>query len=351
MDEFKDVTPETAPVSETEAAGAVDLKEAKRTFSRLGLGAFTILALAAVVQIVLFTVINLGLGDAEMPSWVKWVVSFAPLYCVAVPAGLLIMRKAPASPAEPSGFGVGRFLKLLPICIFLMYAGNLVGTLVTFLLGSLKGGTVSNPLESYAMDDSSIFVKILVMVILAPLVEEFIFRKTLIDRMRPYGEKLAVVTSALIFGLFHGNLSQFFYAFALGTLFGYVYLKTGRLRYSTALHMIVNFLGSILAPTLLEKAGVDKLADLNTVDIMSNPSAMDEILTPGLLAFAVYAILLVLFAILGLILLCINAGRMEFSPAERELPKEARLRTVWCNAGMILLVVGCLAMIVLSVFN
>lgn len=81
--------------------------------------------------------------------------------------------------------------------------------------------------------------------------EELFFRKALISHMKPYGEKTAVILSALMFGLFHGNFSQVFYAFFLGLLFGYVFVKTEKLRYSLMLHMIINFLGSVLAPGLL----------------------------------------------------------------------------------------------------
>ena len=43
------------------------------------------------------------------------------------------------------------------------------------------------------------------------------------------------------------NLFQFFYAFLLGLMFGYVYTRTSKLRYSTAMHMIINFNGGVLA--------------------------------------------------------------------------------------------------------
>ena len=51
-----------------------------------------------------------------------------------------------------------------------------------------------------------------------------------------------------MFGLFHLNLFQFFYAFGLGLMFGYVYMRTSQLRYSIVMHMIINFNGSVLAP-------------------------------------------------------------------------------------------------------
>lgn len=349
-------TPETT-LEETKAAAgqdalvaALNRTEAKRCFSRLGLGAFVILALATALQIAVSVILQAASPSWASEPWAMWVLTFAPLYCVAMPVGLLIMRSVPSHPAEPSAFGAGRFLTLIPICIFLMYAGNLVGTLITSLFGMLKGGEVANPLEAYALGDASIFIKILVMVILAPLFEEFIFRRVLIDRMRIYGEKTAVVTSALMFGLFHGNLSQFFYAAALGALFGYVYVRTGRLRYSAGLHMGVNALGSVVAPYLLENAGLEKFSG-DTSELLGDPAALGELVTPGLLLFGLYAVMLVAFAILGLVLLCVHAKRMAYAPAERELPPEGRFKLVWCNVGMILLVLGCVVMIVFSILQ
>ena len=279
-----------------------------------------------------------------------WAVTFAPLYCVAVPLGLLVMRKAPAHPAAPGAFGAGRFFKTLLITVFLMYAGNILGTIITAALGALLGDEVANPLLNYALDDGSIVLKALVLAVLAPIIEEFVFRKTLIDRMRVYGEKLAVVTSALMFALFHGNLSQFFYALLLGLVFGYVYLRTGRLRYSAALHMFVNFTGSVLAPALLERAGLDALENVDLAQLTADPAAAEALATPGLIAFVVYVVLLFVLSVAGLVLLCANARRVEFESAERELPKAGRFRVVWVNVGMLLFVVACFVLIAMSLF-
>lgn len=341
----------TEPVPVPDGAAAEpDLKAAKRAFSRLGLGTFVILIVTTLLQTLLSIVLNVAAADGwEMPSWMLWVLTFIPMYCVAVPCGILIFRGVPAAPAAPEPFGVGRFLKLLPICVFLMQAGNLIGVFVNSLLGKLKGGTVANPLESYALDDSSLWIKVLFLAVLAPLIEEFIFRRMLIDRMRPYGEKLAVVTSALMFGLFHGNFSQFFYAFALGVLFGYVYLRTGKLIYTAALHIVLNLFGSVVAPALLGNAEFDRLSQLEFSDVMSNPEALNAAITPGMLVFVVYSLLLFLLTLLGLVLLCISAGRMEWRAAAQELPEGTRMRTAWCNVGMILLVLGCLGMIATNI--
>ena len=74
---------------------------------------------------------------------------------------------------------------------------------------------------------SNLWVNLFIMVLCAPVAEELIFRKLLIDRLTQYGEGVAVLFSGLMFGLFHGNLNQFVYAFVLGLCFGFIYVKTG----------------------------------------------------------------------------------------------------------------------------
>jgi len=318
-----------------------NLNEAKKHFSRLGLGTFVILGLGAVVQI-----LAMGVVDTVWPNWMEnswgmWLITFAPLYLIAVPVGLLLLRKVPAKPLEKHDLKPGRYIVSAIICIFMMYAGNILGTIITALLQLLPGISAGNPILSYATDNA-LLPKILFMVILAPVIEEYIFRKQLIDRMHVYGEKLAVITSALMFGLFHGNLSQLFYAFALGLVFGYVYLKTGKLRYSIGLHMLINFIGSVVGPFFLEKLAV--LDTMETMDL----AALEPIL-PWLLGFGAYVLVLIGFAITGLVLLCINKRRVSFAPAELELPKESRFRTVYVNVGMILLILGCAALIISNV--
>ena len=318
-----------------------DLKEAKKNFSKLGVGTFAILGIGTAAQLLLIHVVNSVWPQVMEHSWGMWLLTFAPIYLIAVPIGLLLLRKVPAKPLEKHDLKPSRYMVTAIICIFMMYAGNILGTIITALLQLLPGLSAGNPILGYATDNA-LLPKVLFMVILAPVIEEYIFRKQLIDRMHIYGEKLAVITSALMFGLFHGNLSQFFYAFALGLVFGYVYLKTGKLRYSIGLHMLINLIGSVIGPFFLEKIAV--LDTMETLDL----AALEPIM-PWLIGFGAYVLVLIGFAVTGLVLLCINKRRVSFTLAEMELPKGSRFKTAYVNVGMILLAVGCLALIVASV--
>ncbi len=309
-----------------------ELKSARRAFSRLSLGCFVIILVSSLVQ---------GLWQYFLPEtlanpYLIWIATFAPIYVVAVPLGLLIFRKEPPVSPAKSSIKPGKLVKIVFICIFLMYAGNFLGQLITGLLGSLIGTSTEVGITDLIMEESTV-MKILFIVILAPLIEEFIFRKQLIDRMAPYGEKLAVVTSALLFGLFHGNFSQFFYAFALGLVFGYVYLKTGKLRYSIGLHMGINFMGSVFSSWMLENLGV---LDVNGAITQINPLV--------LLVFIAWLLFVLIGSVVGLILLCRSARHIRFAPSEQELPKGKKFSTVYVNAGMLLFILACVALFVLS---
>ena len=106
--------------------------------------------------------------------------------------------------------------------------------------------------------------------------------------------------------------------------------------------MLINFIGSVVGPFFLEKLAV--LDTMETMDL----AALEPIL-PWLLGFGAYVLVLLGLAITGLVLLCINKRRVSFATAELELPKESRFKTVYMNAGMILLVIGCMALIIANV--
>ena len=61
----------------------------------------------------------------------------------------------------------------------------------------------------------------------------------------------------------------------LGLVFGGVYLKTGKLRYSLSLHMIINFMGSVLAPGFLvlltHALPVKPFYEITAYELLTNP--------------------------------------------------------------------------------
>ena len=336
LDDLIDPT-ETLPAAEMpEPSTPTDLKPIKRVYSHIGWSLCAIVGVVLIVQSLVTAVVAAIWPDGcwlTESSTGMWLLTFVPQYLVAMPVGILMMRKLPAEAPAPVNMGRKNFWIFLSICFFLTYTGSFLGN---FLSGSLSGGSADNALDAYTLDTNPI--KVLFLVVLAPLFEELVFRKYLIDRTRIHGEKMAVFLSALTFGLFHMNLYQFFYAFMLGWLFAYIYIRTGKLRYPVIMHGIVNFFGGVIAPMVLS------LLDMETLDAMVSQSGQlsDLVQKQALFGlFVYYAYLFVLLAVwvIGLVFFIKRSQRLVWKEVPQPLPANKQINTIYVNGGMIVFLV------------
>lgn len=76
--------------------------------------------------------------------------------------------------------------------------------------------------------------------IIAPIFEELAFRKLLFGVLRKEGNAFGIIMSGFLFGLWHGNFSQMFFACLIGMLFAYILAKTGNIFLTMAIHIINN---------------------------------------------------------------------------------------------------------------
>ena len=85
-------------------------------------------------------------------------------------------------------------------------------------------------------------------VLVAPVVEEFIFRGLIMTRLaRAMPGRLAAALSAAVFGACHGHPVWFAYAFALGVVFGLMDLRLGSIWPSILAHMVFNAIGQVFS--------------------------------------------------------------------------------------------------------
>ena len=231
------------------AERALRLRGHRERFSRLGWALAAQMAAMLAVQTALLLAAQ-ALAPALAGSGVfLWLVSVLSAYGAGVPAAWLVLRGTEEAPPQPGApLGPGRFFRSYLAGLGLMYLVNLATLALMGLVGLLRGQTVENPVDNMA--DYPLVLNLLLGCVIAPVCEEYLFRGLLLNRLRPYGERFAVWASALCFGLFHGNFSQFFYACAIGVLFAGVVLKTGRLRQAMLLHALINFVGTGLIPLL-----------------------------------------------------------------------------------------------------
>ena len=305
------------------------LTQARWRFGRIGAGACVMLAVWVALNMALSMMLVQAMGQnaVNAPIWLQFLISSGPLYLIAMPMGLMLMKAVPELPTRRFPMTPGRFFTLLLMCLPIMYGGSIIGNLLSM---ALSGGTAQNAIADLAMANDP--AMIVFGVILGPIFEEWMFRKQIISRTRRYGEKLSILLSALMFALFHLNLFQFFYAFGLGLMFGYVYMRTSQLRYSIAMHMIINFNGSVLAPWVLSQVDLEALATTDTTD----PAAAQALLAQngaGMMLVSGYGLLLIALSIAGLVLLVTKRRTFEFYTTPEQLPKGLGGQTAFGQPG------------------
>lgn len=322
----------------------VCLNNAKHTYNRLGLALLIMAVITNGLQWLALLLLNRIKPGVDIHSidWLKWAATFVPLYLIGIPIGLLLMKKLPVKEYTESALGAKNYIVFLLMSLTMLYGGNLIGTLLSSLL---SGSSATNAIYNYSFDSG--FLKVLILVFAAPFLEEFVFRKQLIDRCSQYGEKTAIMFSGLTFGLFHQNLYQLFYAFGIGLVFAYVYSKTRRLRYSVSLHMIINLLGSVIAPALLSKVDADTMQQWSSGNI--DMATYAEML-PDIAGYILYSAAIVILAVIGLILIIIKVPKLVFVKTPDDIPKGEGLKTVYLNTGTLLFCIFCIAMFVYSLF-
>jgi len=329
-------------------AGAV--KSVKKEFSRIGLALSVYLLLVSALQFLIslllgFLEAKTYLSSLSESGWHTWIVAYLPQVLIAAPICLWMLRSKEPPEAFGGGLCMGNYIKILIASVPVMYIGSLIGNLISALFGA------GNALQSL-VTNSNIWATLLFAVVLAPVVEELIFRKAIVSRLRKYGDRTAILVSSLLFALLHGNLSQLFYAFGLGCLLGYVYARTGKLRYSIGLHMAINFLGSFVGVLILRLSeGVD-LQALSNLDPADYAAVLDR-LGPQLwflLAIGLYGIVLFGLFIAGLVFLIRGRKQLVLAEATVALPKPGRAKAVFGSAGMIVYLLICAVLIVVSLF-
>ena len=87
------------------------------------------------------------------------------------------------------------------------------------------------------------FANVFLLAVLPAICEELIFRGIILNGLlSKYKPVTAVVFSAILFALMHGNIEQLVFPMLMGLVLGYVFFKTGSLLCTMILHFVNNFI-------------------------------------------------------------------------------------------------------------
>lgn len=228
-------------------------KELRKISSWLG-GAIILYLVLQVIVSLAMAKITVGSGKTlyeiyQSSATFSYAVNilFISILSVAVPFGIvaLINKKKYSSPIVPVKpikfsdalvwicFGMG-------ICVIANAATSYLVAFLKTVGVTLTQGDVASP--------NSIFdcvLDIIGIAIVPAICEEFAMRCCSLGLLKNYGKAFGVVSVSVVFGLLHGNVIQFIFAFLVGLVLAYVTIKTDSIIPAMCIHALNNGMSAV----------------------------------------------------------------------------------------------------------
>ena len=292
-----------------------DNMNSKRILNTMGFALFLMAAVVLIVPYVIIYTVKATIPEIADANWFGWALTASTVVGIALPVFYFATKNIPDSPhGEVVKLRFPQLVVLFFICTATMYITNFFGTIVSFFISMVKGDDIVNPLTEVILG-SNMLITFLYGCIVAPVVEELIFRKLLLNKVRRFGDLPAMLISGVAFGLFHMNILQFFYATALGIIFAYIAIKTNTVKYSILLHIIINTIGISLAPFALQGGSLN----------------FGVLLFIIIWAFTAIAV--------GVLFFVLNIKKIKLDKAEEPIERKSNY---FLNVGAILFILICL---------
>ncbi len=209
---------------------------------------FVVEIIIAIIGEIVLIIINKDITTADLETY-DLILNCVTSLTATIIAYFWILKHAniPSVIMSPSKEKQGKHM-LKYICIILTI--QVVGVLcyegiqlVSSFVGISWGGF---GLKIPDLSNMAIIPYFILLCLIAPITEELLFRGALLKLLSPYGSKVAILISALLFVAIHGNLQQFPSTFLAGLLFGFISVKTGTIFYAIILHMFNNVFAVIV---------------------------------------------------------------------------------------------------------
>ena len=196
-------------------------------------------------------------GETHLSETAEWSMSiFIYFIALAVPFGIYALCvKIPPSVAAPlrksrADLTIGGLFIGLGASVIASYA-------TSYLQEFLWNFGIGLTMPEYDLPETvpGLILFVVSMTIVPAFTEEIIFRGIVMQSLRRFGDLFALVTSALVFGVFHLNLVQMPYAFIMGLFMGYFVMRSGSLWVGILIHLINNSIAAafeIFTPMMTE---------------------------------------------------------------------------------------------------
>ncbi len=243
-------------------------------------------------------------------------------------------RLAKAIGNFPAVYGLGIFVNILTMAV--MYFLFPQETALEKSVNTINGAAPP--------DMQSAVVLFVMLTVIAPVFEEFVFRGAVQTALEPYGNGMAILVSGISFGVFHGNFNQAFYATVLGIALAYIRYATKSLVPGMIIHALVNSMAGIIL-IFLATDEMQRALGGNSLTLTNVPESDSFIVS----LFFSLLICILITAFIGTVLAFIkikNIRKYKIEKRFSEMSGAAKFRTIITRPFAVvsfLLVIDCFA--------
>lgn len=138
------------------------------------------------------------------------------------------------------------FVLTIPMGLMLCFVGDYVSSIVASLFESIGITLTSVPDYEIPTNGVPLFLFAFSTIVPPAIIEEFALRSVAMQPLRKYGDRFAIVMTALVFGLMHRNAVQGIFAFIAGMVFGYIAVAANSVWPAIIVHALNNSFSVIL---------------------------------------------------------------------------------------------------------
>jgi len=302
----------------------LEMENQKRGLRKLSITAgLCVLGFIVLQFVVMFGLSFVGLTDAYQNNTL-FQNSFGAVIsviCVFLPFFIVTLFMDTKKRSEVLLFGkphsTGLMLLAVPIGFLFCMVGNYATSAFISLMGS-AGVTLTAPDMAVPATALGMVMYVVQIAFFPPLVEEFALRGVVMQPLRKYGDRFAIVMSSLIFALMHGNMVQAPFAFIAGIAIGYLVIATGSLWTGVLIHFANNLFSSLFT---LASSGDSKAVQM------------------------VYAVIMTVTLVAGLaccVLFAFNSNRYKLLKPEYPMRVRTRLAAYIFTVPMLLALIAIL---------
>lgn len=235
-----------------------ELKQLRSISNNIGLGVFLFFVISSLISLICIPVFE-AFGLYNKLNYLKEFnymepaiyFSFTGICFIIVISivSLVIAKLSKSSFSELIHFKKVKSSILIPyIGLGLLFCG-LANAFTEQIINTLNAIGIHPSMPSSPYDNSilSIVLNAIVISILPAMMEEFLFRGVILGVLRKYGNGFAIMVSAIIFSMIHGNIAQSCFALIVGLALGFIAVKTGSIIPGMIIHFINNLSCLIIA--------------------------------------------------------------------------------------------------------